>query len=154
MQTAAPAVAVVSLADAEREHILGALHETGWVLGGAEGAATRLGMKRSTLYKKMKKLGISRRDQRPKPDPNLVFSSRRSRTATSSRSARHSRLSVGGRRYGAPIAKVYHSAQRVNLARYNNDFCSISEAWVQLHLKKRSPGGACAARAARTRWHQ
>jgi formate hydrogenlyase transcriptional activator len=49
-----------SLADAEREHIIGALRETGWVLGGPEGAAARLGMKRSTLYKKMKKLGISR----------------------------------------------------------------------------------------------
>ena len=59
-QAAAPASAAVSLADAEREHILGALRETGGVLGGPEGAAARLGMKRSTLYKKMKKLGISR----------------------------------------------------------------------------------------------
>jgi len=49
-----------TLAEAEREHILGALRETGWVLGGPNGAAARLGMKRSTLYKKMKKLGISR----------------------------------------------------------------------------------------------
>jgi formate hydrogenlyase transcriptional activator len=55
-----PSGAAVSLADAEREHILGALRETGWVLGGPQGAAARLGMKRSTLYKKMKKLGISR----------------------------------------------------------------------------------------------
>jgi transcriptional regulator with GAF, ATPase, and Fis domain len=61
-QAAAPASAAVSLADAEREHILGALRETGGVLGGPEGAAVRLGMKRSTLYKKMKKLGISRLD--------------------------------------------------------------------------------------------
>jgi formate hydrogenlyase transcriptional activator len=59
-QAAAPASAAVTLADAEREHIIGALRETGWVLGGPEGAAARLGMKRSTLYKKMKKLGISR----------------------------------------------------------------------------------------------
>ncbi|MGO8749661.1 MAG: helix-turn-helix domain-containing protein [Thermoguttaceae bacterium] len=42
----------------EREHIVGALRETGWVVGGPKLAATRLGMKRSTLYKKMKKLGI------------------------------------------------------------------------------------------------
>ena len=55
-----PSKEAVSLADAEREHILAALGETGWVLGGPEGAAARLGMKRSTLYKKMKKLGISR----------------------------------------------------------------------------------------------
>jgi formate hydrogenlyase transcriptional activator len=49
-----------TLAGAEREHILAALRETGGVLGGPEGAAERLGMKRSTLYKKMRKLGISR----------------------------------------------------------------------------------------------
>ena len=54
------AAAAVTLADAEREHILGALRETGWVLGGPKGAAARLGMKRSTLQWKMKKLGISR----------------------------------------------------------------------------------------------
>jgi formate hydrogenlyase transcriptional activator len=59
-QSAEPAPAAVTLADAEREHILGVLRETGGVLGGPEGAAARLGMKRSTLYKKMKKLGISR----------------------------------------------------------------------------------------------
>jgi formate hydrogenlyase transcriptional activator len=58
----APASAAVTLADAEREHILGALRETGGVLGGPDGAAARLGMKRSTLYKKMKKLGIPRLD--------------------------------------------------------------------------------------------
>ena len=55
-----PAGAAVTLADAEREHILGVLRETGWVLGGPKGAAARLGMKRSTLQWKMKKLGILR----------------------------------------------------------------------------------------------
>jgi formate hydrogenlyase transcriptional activator len=50
----------VTLADAEREHILGVLRETAWVVGGPKGAAARLGMKRSTLQKKMIKLGISR----------------------------------------------------------------------------------------------
>jgi formate hydrogenlyase transcriptional activator len=61
-QAPAPTSAAVTLAEAEREHILGALRETGWVLGGPEGAAVRLGMKRSTLYKKIKKLGICRRE--------------------------------------------------------------------------------------------
>jgi formate hydrogenlyase transcriptional activator len=55
-----PAGEPVTLADAEREHILGVLRETGWVVGGPKGAAARLGMKRSTLQKKMKKLSISR----------------------------------------------------------------------------------------------
>ena len=52
--------AAVTLTDAEREHILEALRETGWVLGGPRGAAARLGMKRSTLHWKIKKLGITR----------------------------------------------------------------------------------------------
>src|SRR5262249_12709476 len=47
----------VTLADAEREHILGALRETAWVVAGPNGAAARLGMKRSTLQKKMQKHG-------------------------------------------------------------------------------------------------
>jgi formate hydrogenlyase transcriptional activator len=59
-QALAPTAAAVTLADAEREHILSALRETGWVVGGPKGAAARLGMKRSTLQKKMQKLGISR----------------------------------------------------------------------------------------------
>jgi formate hydrogenlyase transcriptional activator len=54
------AEAPVTLADAEREHIVGILRETGWVVGGPKGAAARLGMKRSTLQKKMKKLRIAR----------------------------------------------------------------------------------------------
>ena len=59
-QAELPTAAAVTLVDAEREHILAALRETGWIVGGPKGAASRLGMKRSTLYKKMKKLGISR----------------------------------------------------------------------------------------------
>jgi formate hydrogenlyase transcriptional activator len=59
-QAQVPATAPGTLADAERDHILGVLRETGWVLGGPNGAAARLGMKRTTLQSKMKKLGISR----------------------------------------------------------------------------------------------
>jgi len=43
-----------------RALILHALGSTGWVIGGAAGAAARLGLKRTTLIAKMKKLGISR----------------------------------------------------------------------------------------------
>ncbi|MGO8749477.1 MAG: helix-turn-helix domain-containing protein [Thermoguttaceae bacterium] len=50
----------LTLAGVERDHILGALRETRWVVGGPKGAAARLGMKRSMLHLKMKKLGISR----------------------------------------------------------------------------------------------
>ena len=49
-----------TLDEAQREHILGVLKETNWVLGGDSGAAARLGMKRSTLQFRMRKLGISR----------------------------------------------------------------------------------------------
>ena len=45
--------------EAERELILQALKEAGGVMGGASGAASRLGMKRTTLYSKMKKLNIN-----------------------------------------------------------------------------------------------
>ncbi|MGE5110663.1 MAG: helix-turn-helix domain-containing protein [Acidobacteriaceae bacterium] len=40
--------------------MLQALQATGWVIGGPGGAAARLGLKRTTLIAKMKKLGISR----------------------------------------------------------------------------------------------
>ena len=59
-QAREPTSAAVTLADAEREHILGALREADWVVGGPRGAAAQLGMKRSTLLWKMKKLGLSR----------------------------------------------------------------------------------------------
>ena len=52
-----------TLEAAEREHIQRVLRETNWVIGGPSGAATRLGMKRTTLQSKIRKLGISR-DQR------------------------------------------------------------------------------------------
>jgi formate hydrogenlyase transcriptional activator len=44
----------------EREHILDALRDTGWVIGGPTGAAARLGLNRSTLNARMRKLEISR----------------------------------------------------------------------------------------------
>ncbi|MBK9128035.1 MAG: sigma 54-interacting transcriptional regulator [Phycisphaerales bacterium] len=50
----------LTLSDAEREHILRVLRDTNWVVGGPDGAAARLGMKRSTLHWKMQKLGIAR----------------------------------------------------------------------------------------------
>jgi formate hydrogenlyase transcriptional activator len=46
------------LADAEREHILRALERAGWRIKGPKGAAAALGLKPSTLYTRMKKLGI------------------------------------------------------------------------------------------------
>jgi len=49
-----------TLQDAERDHILKTLEQSRWVVAGPSGAAARLGMKRSTLYFRMQKLGISR----------------------------------------------------------------------------------------------
>ena len=49
-----------TLEDAERAHILATLKETRWVLSGPKGAAQRLGINRSTLQFRMKKLGIER----------------------------------------------------------------------------------------------
>ena len=49
-----------TLEHAEREHIVRTLGETKWVIGGPTGAASRLGMKRTTLQSRMRKLGIMR----------------------------------------------------------------------------------------------
>jgi formate hydrogenlyase transcriptional activator len=49
-----------TLEEAERKHILAVLKGTSWVLGGPHGAAIRLGIKRTTLQHRMRKLGISR----------------------------------------------------------------------------------------------
>jgi transcriptional regulator with GAF, ATPase, and Fis domain len=46
--------------DSQRALILRALQAAGWIIGGPDGAAARLGLKRTTLIAKMKKLGISR----------------------------------------------------------------------------------------------
>ena len=61
-ETAAPAMtgALTTLEEAEREHILRALRECNWVVGGPAGAAARLGLKRTTLQSRMQKLGITR----------------------------------------------------------------------------------------------
>jgi formate hydrogenlyase transcriptional activator len=50
----------ITLEDAERDHIRKTLEHTRWVVAGPNGAAARLGIKRSTLYFRMQKLGISR----------------------------------------------------------------------------------------------
>ncbi|MDR4472309.1 MAG: sigma 54-interacting transcriptional regulator [Nitrospira sp.] len=55
-----PNGSATTLEEAERDHILKALRETNWVVGGSSGAAARLGMKRTTLQSKMQKLGIAR----------------------------------------------------------------------------------------------
>jgi formate hydrogenlyase transcriptional activator len=49
-----------TLEEAERDHILRALKNTNWVIGGPAGAAARLGMKRTTLHSLVKRLGITR----------------------------------------------------------------------------------------------
>jgi len=53
---------VATLEDAERDHILKALREARGLISGPQGAAARLGLKRTTLNSKMRKLGISRKD--------------------------------------------------------------------------------------------
>jgi formate hydrogenlyase transcriptional activator len=55
-------LSTTTLAESEREAIMRALRETNWVVGGANGAAARLALKRTTLISRMKKLGINRDD--------------------------------------------------------------------------------------------
>jgi formate hydrogenlyase transcriptional activator len=60
MKQGIPVPGVRTLADADRAHIIATLHETSWVVGGRNGAAARLGVNRTTLIAKMRKLGVSR----------------------------------------------------------------------------------------------
>jgi formate hydrogenlyase transcriptional activator len=52
-----------TLEEMEREHVLRALKESNWVTGGPKGAAAKLGMKRTTLAYRIRKLGIPVRPQ-------------------------------------------------------------------------------------------
>jgi hypothetical protein len=57
-----------TLSDFERNLILDTLETVGWVIGGANGAAAKLGLERTTLIKRMQKVGISRP---PRPNVNV-----------------------------------------------------------------------------------
>jgi transcriptional regulator with GAF, ATPase, and Fis domain len=59
-QTVGNFPAATTLRDTERALILNTLEGAGWVVGGAKGAAAKLGLKRTTLICKMQKLGIFR----------------------------------------------------------------------------------------------
>jgi len=59
-QTAIVSPGATTLRDSERALILQTLERVGWVIGGPKGAATKLGLKRTTLIHKMQKLGIFR----------------------------------------------------------------------------------------------
>jgi len=53
-----------TLEDATRDHVLQTLEETKWVVGGRHGAAARLGIARTTLVSKMRRLGIESEEGR------------------------------------------------------------------------------------------
>jgi len=59
----------MSLEDSDRALILETLEQAGWIVGGPHGAAGKLGLKRTTLLAKMKRLGISR----PIPEEGTSF---------------------------------------------------------------------------------
>lgn len=64
---------VRTLADAQKAHIMAALHKTKWVVGGPNGAAAMLGLNRTTLIAKMQKLAISRNAARESRDESDCF---------------------------------------------------------------------------------
>jgi formate hydrogenlyase transcriptional activator len=57
--TVSKAISIRTLVDAERAHIAAILRETNWVVGGPRGAAAQLGVPRTTLIARMRRLGIS-----------------------------------------------------------------------------------------------
>jgi formate hydrogenlyase transcriptional activator len=50
----------MTLEDSDRTLIVETLEQAGWIVGGPRGAAAKLGLKRTTLLAKMRRLGISR----------------------------------------------------------------------------------------------
>src|SRR5262245_30773957 len=60
IDTASRGAGASTLDDANRAHIMSTLQKTNWVVGGRNGAAARLGLNRTTLLSKMRRLGISR----------------------------------------------------------------------------------------------
>ena len=50
----------MTLEDSDRALIVETLEQAGWIVGGPRGAAAKLGLKRTTLLAKMRRLGISR----------------------------------------------------------------------------------------------
>jgi formate hydrogenlyase transcriptional activator len=50
----------MTLEDSDRSLIVETLERAGWIVGGPRGAAAKLGLKRTTLLAKMRRLGISR----------------------------------------------------------------------------------------------
>jgi formate hydrogenlyase transcriptional activator len=81
-----------TLAEAERDHILDVLRETNWLVAGPGGAAVRLGLPRTTLIHKMRKLGIARSDLRP----STLHTRRLSRTAPSTPDPKSTWAHAGG----------------------------------------------------------
>jgi len=55
---ARPGSVLLTLAEVERQHIVRALQEAMWIIGGPYGAAAKLGLKRTSLQYKMQRLGI------------------------------------------------------------------------------------------------
>ena len=50
----------MTLEDSDRALIVETLEQVGWIVGGPRGAAAKLGLKRTTLLAKMRRLGVSR----------------------------------------------------------------------------------------------
>jgi formate hydrogenlyase transcriptional activator len=82
-----------TLAEAERDHILDVLRATSWLVGGPDGAAARLGLPRTTLIHKMRKLGIARGAS---TSPSALHACRLSRTAPSTPDPKSTLVHAGG----------------------------------------------------------
>lgn len=62
---------ITTLVDVERAHIIAALCETDWIVGGPRGAAAKLGLARTTLIARMRRLGISRESKVEGREPGI-----------------------------------------------------------------------------------
>ena len=104
-----------TLADADREHILETLNQTNWLIGGQDGAANRLGLPRTTLIYKMRKLGIEiRRSPRTRPIRQLADERAMPPRAVEETLRHHDRLfRFSGKKHAAPLWNRPHARARL-----------------------------------------
>jgi formate hydrogenlyase transcriptional activator len=105
LKCAQKASAPVTLEEAESSHILQTLRQTGGVVGGPNGAAARLGVRRTTLISKMRRLGLNRGQNSALPEDTTVRTAPLIAIARAGASSGNSNaLPGGGRAYA--VAKA------------------------------------------------
>jgi hydrogenase-4 transcriptional activator len=119
---------VTTLADAERAHIAAALRETNGVIGGPRGAASQLGLPRTTLIAKMRRLGISPGSRARRADVPAIAADVSTREPASSHDAAPVFRAMGAAAGRGFAAMRPGSSWRQREQRPDQDYCQSGDA--------------------------